>query len=226
VDECCDVTLDATRLQAGQRRVLRTVLVINVATFVMMTIASIHSGSSSLLSGTLDNFGDAVTYALSLAVVGSTVTAKARVALVKGLLIGGAALAVALQIAWSLANPGTPVVETMGVVAMLNLGANAVCLWLLTPYHHGDVNMASAWECSRNDIYEGCAVIVATVAVWLFGSGWPDLIVATILLALFTRSAARVIRNAWKQMQSPAPTSRSTPRQQQRADQAQGLNQD
>ena len=55
----------------------------------------------------------------------------------------------------------------MGVAAMLNLAANAVCLWLLTPYRHGDVNLASAWECSRNDIYEGCAVIVATIAVWL-----------------------------------------------------------
>jgi Co/Zn/Cd efflux system component len=88
----------------------------------------------------------------------------------------------------------------MGVAATLNLGANAVCLWMLSPYRHGDVNLASAWECSRNDIFEGCAVIVATIAVWLVGSGWPDLVVATILLALFARSASRVIRTAWKQM--------------------------
>jgi Co/Zn/Cd efflux system component len=43
-------------------------------------------------------------------------------------------------------------------------------------------------------------VIVATIAVWLFGSGWPDLVVASVLLALFTRSATRVIRTAWLQM--------------------------
>jgi Co/Zn/Cd efflux system component len=203
MSDCCACDkLEARALAAKERRVLITVLAINVGTFFMMIVGSVLSGSSSLLSGTLDNFGDAVTYALSLAVVGSTVTAKARVALLKGLLIGGAALAVALQIAWSLANPGAPVVETMGAAAMLNLGANAVCLWLLTPYRHGDVNMASAWECSRNDIYEGSAVIGATLAVWLLGSGWPDLVVATILLALFSRSAARVIRSAWKQMHS------------------------
>lgn len=189
-------------LAARERRVLVAVLAINVTTFMMMVVASMLSGSSSLLSGTLDNFGDAVTYALSLAVVGASVTAKARVSLIKGLLIGAAALAVALQIVWSLANPGIPVVETMGIAAMLNLGANAVCLWLLTPYRHGDVNMASAWECSRNDIYEGSSVVVATIAVWLFGSGWPDLVVAAVLLALFTRSAARVIRTAWKQMRA------------------------
>lgn len=203
MSDCCSCDkLDTRTLAAKERRVLITVLAINVGAFLMMVVGSVLSGSSSLLSGTLDNFGDAVTYALSLAVVGASVTAKAKVALVKGFLIGGAALAVALQIAWSVANPGIPVVETMGAAAMLNLGANAVCLWLLTPYRHGDVNMASAWECSRNDIYEGSAVIVATLAVWLFGSGWPDLVVAAALLALFTRSASRVIRNAWQQMRA------------------------
>jgi Co/Zn/Cd efflux system component len=201
MSECCGCEkLDTGALAAKERRVLVAVLAINVGTFVMMVVASLLSGSSSLLSGTLDNFGDAVTYALSLAVVGSSVAAKARVALFKGLLIGSAAVAVALQIGWSIANPGIPVVGTMGVAAMLNLGANAVCLWLLTPYRHGDVNMASAWECSRNDIYEGCAVIVATGAVWLFGAGWPDRIVAIGLLALFIRSSARVIQAAWRQL--------------------------
>jgi Co/Zn/Cd efflux system component len=196
----CD-ELETQALATKERRVLITVLVINVGTFLMMVVASSLSGSSSLLSGTLDNFGDALTYGLSLAVAGSSVTAKARVALVKGLLIGGAAAAVALRIVWSIANPEVPMAETMGIAAMLNLAANAVCLWLLMPYRRGDVNMASAWECSRNDIYEGCAVILATVAVWLVGSGWPDLVVAAVLLALFTRSASRVIRTAWRQMQ-------------------------
>ena len=179
-----------------------TVLAINACTFVMMVAASMVSGSSSLLSGTLDNFGDALTYGLSLTVVGSTSTAKARVAFVKGLLIGAAALAVAVQIGWRLAHPGIPVVETMGTAAVLNLGANAVCLWLLSSFRSGDVNMASAWECSRNDVYEGGAVILTTLLVWLFSSGWPDLLVATALLVVFVRSATRVLRAASKQLRN------------------------
>src|ERR1051325_6382042 len=154
MSDCCSCDkLEIRALAAKERRVLITVLAINVGTFLMMAVAAMASGSSSLLSGTLDNFGDAVTYCLSLAVVGSTLRAKARGALVKGILIGGAALAVAFQLVWRLAHPGVPIVETMGVAAMLNLGANAVCLWLLTPYRHGDVNMGSAWECWRNEIY-------------------------------------------------------------------------
>lgn len=199
-DSCCQGQLDVSALESRQRRVLIWVLVINVFTFLMMVAGSVFSGSSSLLSGTLDNLGDAVTYALSLAVVGATCTAKARVALFKGLLILGAALAVAVQIGWRIQHPESPVVETMSIAALLNLGANVLCLRLLYPYRNGDVNMTSVWECSRNDVMEGFAVIAAALAVWGFGSGWPDVLVAIALLILFLRSATRVLRDAWREM--------------------------
>lgn len=187
-------------LRGRQRRVLIIVLAINTATFVMMIIAAALSGSSSLLSGALDNFGDALTYVLSLVVVGASSAAKARVALFKGLLIFGAAVAVAVQIGWRIAHPGTPVFETMGIAALANLGANLLCLRLLTPYRTGDVNMSSAWECSRNDVWEGFAVLAAALAVWAFGSGWPDLVIAVGLLALFLRSSMRVLLRAWREL--------------------------
>lgn len=200
--DCCSKPLEAGALQAGQRRVLTWVLLINLATFLMMVTGALLSGSSSLLSGTLDNLGDALTYALSLAVVGASPAARARVALFKGVLISAAALTVAGHIAWRLHDPGVPVVETMGVVAVLNLAANALCLGLLSRHRHDDVNMASVWECSRNDVVEGFAVIGATMAVWIFDSGWPDIIVAVLLLAVFTRSASRVLSRAWRELKS------------------------
>ena len=199
-DSCCENTLDLGELQARQRGVLIVVLVINALTFLMMVAGAILSGSSAVLSGGLDNLGDAVTYALSLAVVGASVAAKARVAMVKGALIFGAALAVAAQIGWRLSHMETPVFEMMGVSALLNLGANLVCLRLLTPYKDADVNMASVWECSRNDVMEGFAVIVAAISVWTIDSGWPDILVAAALLMLFLRSASRVLRNAWREL--------------------------
>ena len=199
-DSCCQSQIDAGALEERQRRVLVLVLVINAATFLMMITAAGFSGSSSLLSGALDNFGDAVTYALSLAVIGATCAAKARVAFFKGLLISGAALAVAVQIAWRISHVETPVFETMGIAALLNLGANLLCLRLLYPYRNGDVNMTSVWECSRNDVMEGVAVIAATLAVWVLGSGWPDILIAIALLVLFLRSASRVLRSAWREL--------------------------
>ncbi len=201
MSDCCSgCGIDTAALQARQRRALGIVLGINVATFLMMAISSYFSGSSSLLSGTLDNLGDAVTYAISFAVVGASATAKAKVALFKGVLILGAAVAVAVQIAWHMTSLDAPVVEIMGVAAVLNLAANAVCLYVLTPFRSGDVNMSSVWECSRNDVAEGLAVIAAAVLVWAFGSGWPDILIAVALLVLFLRSAARVFRSAWAEL--------------------------
>ena len=206
MSECaCEKPVDTGALQTRERRLLIVVLAINVATFVMMIAASFLSGSSALLSGALDNFGDAATYALSFAVVGASVAAKARVALFKGLMILAAALAVAFQIGWRLLHPETPIVETMSVAAILNLAANVVCLRLLWPYRSGDLNMASAWECSRNDVLEGAAVIVTAAAVWVSGSGWPDVLAALALLVLFLRSAARVLMAAWQQLRDPKP---------------------
>jgi Co/Zn/Cd efflux system component len=190
-------------LAARQRRVLLIVLAINVVTFVMMVAASFLSGSSALLSGTLDNFGDAITYALSFAVVGAVASAKARVAFFKGLMILGAAIAVAIQIGWRVTHPEVPIVETMGIAAVLNLAANAVCLYLLSPYRAGDVNMSSAWECSRNDVVEGGAVIVTAIAVAALDSAWPDIMVALVLLVMFLRSAIRVLLGARTALRQP-----------------------
>jgi Co/Zn/Cd efflux system component len=201
-DACCQQTIDVSALQARQRRVLLAVLVINSATFLMMALAAMASGSSALLSGALDNFGDALTYVLSLLVVGASGAAKARVALFKGVLILAAAIAVGVQIVWRLLNPETPLFETMSVAAVLNLGANLLCLRLLSPWRSGDVNMASAWECSRNDVGEGLAVLAAALAVWLFDSGWPDIVIASGLLILFLRSSMRVLGNARRELQA------------------------
>lgn len=205
MDACSRNTIDMAGLQGRQRRVLAWVFGINVVTFAVMVAGSVLSGSSALLSGTLDNLGDALTYALSFAVVGASAQAKARVAMVKGLLIVAAALAVAVHIGWRLMEWDAPVASTMSAAAALNLVANAVCLKLLTPYRDGDVNMSSSWECSRNDVIEGVAVIGAAAAVWVFASPWPDLVVAVIVLAIFLRSAGRVLRGAWREL-SPAMT--------------------
>ena len=203
-DGCCSSDLELSALERQQKRVLIWVLAINVVTFLMMVVGAVVSGSSSLLSGTLDNLGDALTYALSLAVVGANSTAKARVALLKGFLISCAGFAVAVQIGWHILHSDTPLVEPMGLVAVLNLGANSMCLWLLSPYRTSDVNMESVWECSRNDVVEGFAVIGAALAVWTFDSGWPDILVAILLLAVFSRSAIRVLTKAWREL-NPAP---------------------
>mgnify|MGYP001165087242 FL=1 len=194
---CCDGGCSENALQEKrQRGTLKIVLVINAIMFLMIAAAAIYGRSTALLANSFDNFGDALTYALSLYAVSRGASTKAKVALFKGVLILIAAFMVTGQIIYNLYVPSVPVFETMGVFGFFSLMTNALCLLLLWRHRHEDVNMSSVWECSRNDIASDLSIIMAAGAVWLFGSGWPDLLIAFALVILLYRSSYRVICSA------------------------------
>lgn len=194
---CCDGGCSVTALlEERQRRKLKIVLGINAIMFIVIAAAALYGGSTALLANSFDNFGDALTYALSLYAVTRGASTKAKVAYFKGVLILMAALAVSGQIIYKLFVPSVPIFEAMGLFGLLSLAANSLCFYLLWHHRDEDVNMSSVWECSRNDIASDLSVIVAAGGVWLFGSGWPDIIVALALVILLFRSAFRVISSA------------------------------
>jgi Co/Zn/Cd efflux system component len=198
---CCDNDCHVDALRKQQSATLRIVLAINAVMFFVLVGAALYSRSTALLSDSLDNLGDALTYALSLYAVTRDGATKARIALFKGVLILGAALVVLAQIGYRLAVPAVPLFEAMGAATLLALAANGACLVLLTRHREDDVNMSSVWECSRNDIASNLAVLGAAAAVWLTGSGWPDVLIALALAILFLRSALRVLTRAWRELQ-------------------------
>ena len=148
---CSDKGCAIEALRDRQAGTLRIVLAINALMFVVEFSAGLLARSTALLSDSLDNLGDATTYGLSLYAVGRGPRAKAKTALFKSALILAAALLVMAQVAFSIAHPGLPVFETMGLVSLLALAANATCLALLWKHRTEDINMSSVWECSRNE---------------------------------------------------------------------------
>lgn len=200
--DCCEKDDVLEELREKQSSTLKIVLAINVAMFAAGIGAGIYAGSSSLLSDSLDNLGDATTYALSLYVVYKSSRAKAQVAFFKGALILIAALIVLGQVIYKLLVPAVPIFEIMGVVSLFALIGNSICLLLLTRHRTDDVNMSSVWECSRNDIASNISVFLAAGAVWFTQSGWPDIIIALVLVGLFLRSAFRVFSNATRELRA------------------------
>ena len=190
---CCDDNCTLDPLRKRQRLTLQIVLVINALMFVVIAVAAHYADSSALLSDSLDNLGDAFTYALSLYAVTRGARVKAKVALFKGCLIFIAACVVAAQVVYKLFVPTVPIFELMGVFSLVGLAGNAICLFLLWRHRHEDINMNSVWECSRNDIATNVSVFIAAGAVWFTSSGWPDILVASCLVVLLLRSALRVI---------------------------------
>jgi Co/Zn/Cd efflux system component len=213
MSDCCEdkgCALEA--LRARQSGTLKAVLWINAVMFVAVSAAGLYASSSALLADALDNLGDALTYALSLYAVGRGERAKGAVSLVKGLLILGAALFVLGQIAYRVLHPGVPLFEAMAGMAVVGLAANGTCLALLWKHRAEDVNMASVWECSRNDIASNLAVLAAAAGVRLAGAGWPDLVVGALLAALFIRSAVRVLRASLEALRAaPAGAAQNAP---------------
>ena len=197
---CCDDNCAVEALRDRQRSTLVKVLWINAVMFIVIAAAAFYGKSTALLSDSLDNLGDALTYGLSLFAVSQGPATKARVALFKGGLIFIAACCVVAQIVYRLVSPVLPSYEVMSIFSLAGLAANGICLFLLWRHRHEDINMSSVFECSRNDIATNLSVIVAAIGVWAFNSGLPDIIIATLLAALLLKSSARVIKGALSEL--------------------------
>jgi Co/Zn/Cd efflux system component len=199
---CCNDGCAIDVLRERQRGTLRIVLGVNAIMFLVIVLAAIYGKSTALLADSLDNLGDALTYGLSLYAVSRSTDVKAKVALFKGGLIFLAACTVIAHAVYKFFVPIVPIFEVMGAFSLLGLAANSLCLYLLWRHRHEDVNMSSVWECSRNDIASNLSVFVAAGAVWLTGSGWPDILVALGLAWLLLRSSIRVISSAMGELRA------------------------
>jgi len=192
VDECCEVR----EIPREQRRVLHVVLWINVAMFLVESVAGVLGNSTALFADSVDMLGDAIVYGFSLYVIRRGLLWQARAALLKGAIMAAFGIAVLVQVAVKIAHGLAPTVEVMGAVGLLAFAANVFCLILLWRRRGDDINMRSAWVCSRNDVAGNAGVLVATGAVALTGSPWPDIAIGLLVAAMLGHSAAWVIRDA------------------------------
>jgi Co/Zn/Cd efflux system component len=200
---CCEQTGDPHRGDAKYRRVLWVVLAINIVMFTIEVAAGLAAGSASLQADALDFLGDAGNYAISLFVVDLALRYRATAALAKGATMGAFGLWVLSVTAWHAWTGTLPHAFTMGAVGILALLANALSFALLWAYRRGDANMRSAWICTRNDVLGNLAVVLAALSVVGTGTGWPDVIVATIMAGLALQGAVVVIRQSLRELNQP-----------------------
>ena len=205
MDSCCghSHTSDPHRGNTAYRRVLWVVLAINLSMFLVEVGAGFMAGSASLQADALDFLGDAANYAVSLFVVGMALRYRAVAALAKGGTMGLFGLWIIGTVVWHLVHGTLPDAFTMGAVGLTALAANAASFGLLWVYRGGDANMRSAWICTRNDVLGNVAVLLAAVGVFGTGTGWPDIIVATIMAGLALQGAATVMRQASDELRQP-----------------------
>jgi Co/Zn/Cd efflux system component len=183
--------------------VLRVVLWINLGMFVAELGAGIIAHSTALLADSVDMLGDAIVYGFSLYVIARAPVWQSRAALLKGIIMAAFGIGIVVEVCSKLARGLTPEAQIMWAVALAALVANASVLVLLRRHRADDINMRSAWLCSRNDVVANGGVLLAALGVGLTGSAWPDILVGLAIAALFGLSAVGVIRAA---LAAPQPS--------------------
>lgn len=177
-------------------RILWLVIGLNAGMFGVEMTAGLFAQSQALQADALDFLADSVTYALSLWVIGKSVSMRTAVAMAKGLNLSMMGAWVVFSTLYQMTVFHSPEPATMSGVALAALLVNVVSVILLVSYKDGDANVRSVWLCSRNDAIGNVAVILAASGVWATQSGWPDLIVAMLMAGLFLSSSLQIIRQA------------------------------
>ena len=209
--DCCSskgTELEKLARQADQRRVLIIVLLINAVMFFVEFAAGVIAGSTALMADATDMLGDALVYGVSLYALSRGDRWKAGAAVFKGILILLLGLSILVNVAIKLNTGVPPSSALMLVFGGLALIANVVCLSLLWRFRQQDVNMASTFECSRNDVISNVGVLIAAGAVALTSSPWPDIVIGGMMAVIILRSAIRVLREAFPQLRADAADER------------------
>ena len=193
---CCGSEAKFDGLSPDYKRRLWLVIALNATMFVVEMIAGHLAKSQALQADALDFLGDALTYGISLAVIGASIQVRTNAALAKGVSLLLMGLWVFGSTVYRVFYVGVPEAEIMGFVGFLALLTNLASVVLLVRYKDGDANVRSVWLCSRNDAIGNVAVMFAALGVWGTSSGWPDLIVAMIMAGLFLSSAFLIVRQA------------------------------
>ena len=202
---CCSSSSCSTPVVTPRyRRALWVALVLNALMFVVELGASWSSGSVSLMADSIDFFGDAANYGLSLAVLAMAAPVRSKAALFKAACMGAFGLFVLGRAVWSIQTGTPPEPATMGVVAFAALLVNAGVALMLYRFRSGDSNMRSVWLCSRNDAIGNAAVLLAALGVFGTGNAWPDLLVAAVMGGLALTGSWSVLHHARAELRQAA----------------------
>ncbi len=193
---CCGHDAKFDGVSDDYKRRLWLVIAINAVMFGVEMTAGQLAQSQALQADALDFAGDALTYGISLAVIGASLRVRSNAAMAKGISLLLMGVWVFGSTVYRVFYVGVPEAGIMGGIGFLALAANLASVLILVKYKDGDANVRSVWLCSRNDAIGNVAVIIAALGVWGTSTGWPDLIVAAIMAGLFLSSSVQIIRQS------------------------------
>lgn len=181
----------------SQRRLLWSVLSINLAFFVLEILAGFLSSSMGLVADSLDMMADSIVYGLALYAVGSTLNRKNKVASLSGYFqLSLAILGFFEVIRRFFCVESIPSFQTMIIISVLALIGNVTCLYLLQKSKSKEAHMQASMIFTSNDVIVNIGVIVAGITVYLTSSRYPDLVIGSVVFGIVGRGAIRILKLA------------------------------
>lgn len=177
----------------SEARILRLLLGINGAMFLIELLMGILAQSTGLIADSLDMFADAAVFALALMAVGTTTARKLKTAHLAGWLQVILALAAIEEVVRRFFMGSDPDSRKMVGVAALALMANAVSLVLIAKRKNDGAHMKASYIFSANDVIANAGVVVAGFLVAWTGSPYPDLVIGTIIAVVVLNGARRIL---------------------------------
>lgn len=185
-----------SKVAKNHQLVLGLAFVINISMFFIEAIYGWLSGSKALVADSLDMLSDAFLLGSSFFVIQKSEKCRAWVSMIKGWVMCVFSFFILASVIYRIFIPRLPEAFTMGVVGGLALAANLFCAFLVYRYRSDDINMKSAWLCTRNDVLANLGILVAAWGVAFTQSFWPDLVVGLFISILVFRSSLDIIREA------------------------------
>lgn len=193
-NEASEIELDPS--DAAERRTLIWVLSINFLQVVVAGTVGVVADSTGLLGAALDNLADAGVYAVSLYAVGRSVVAKSRVAALSGALLSVLGLALLAEVLRRFFAGSEPIGLAMIATAIVNAATNLICLQLLRAHRSQGVHMHASWIFTTNDMLVNVGIALSGVAVMLFRSPLPDLIIGLIVGGIVLKGGWDILKEA------------------------------
>ena len=201
----CGCEFDAE--PGGQRRVLIVLLAINAFMFLVEVGFGVIAESMGLIADSLDMLADAAVYGIGLYAVGKATKYKIRAAHLSGLFQIFLGVVISVEIIRRVIWGSEPEPLYMIWVSCFALGANVLCLTLISRYRDGEVHMRASWIFSRNDVVANIGVILSGLVVYVLDSRWPDLIIGGIIVSVVIRGGISILKEAAnEQLRSQNPS--------------------
>lgn len=189
-----EIQLDASN--KAERKTLKQVLGINMFQVALAGTVGFIANSTGLLGAALDNLADSAVYIVSLYAVGKGVIAQSRAAKLSGVLLIILGLMLLGEVIRRFVTEAEPIGWAMIITAIINAASNLLALRLLQSQGERGVHMKASMVFTSNDMLVNLGIVLSGVAVMLFNSPLPDLIISLLVVVVVLQGGWKILKEA------------------------------